>query len=151
MSPNVLTNYTIQNRSIELYFSLPFTAAHKYKVTIKGIVDIQKKTLANQSFSFVTQQVGNAWLTNSQKALIRSEEEQYNQAEANSLIQLLPFTGPNFEYQIGYTYLYIDNSVLPEIQIYTTTSQGQQDALSWISSQGYSTSKLDIVYINKQP
>lgn len=151
MSPDVLTNYKVQNSSIELYFAIPLVESRQYTVTINNVADTQNKTLTNQSFSFTPQQVGSAWLTNSQKALIRSEEDQYNQAQANSLIQLLPFTGHNFEYQIGYTYLYIDNTVQPEIQIYTTTSQGRQDALSWISSQGYNVSKLDIVYINKQP
>jgi hypothetical protein len=71
---------------------------------------------------------------------------------ANRLIeQLLPFTGSNFEYQVGYEYQFSNTVAKPIITITAPTAQNQQAAVAWIKSQGYNTSSLNIIYILAQP
>jgi hypothetical protein len=60
------------------------------------------------------------------------------------LISLLPFTGPNFDYQINYGNQNGANAGTPIIYISASTTSGYQEALTWIKAQGYDPSKLDI-------
>jgi len=65
---------------------------------------------------------------------------------ANSLIKLLPFSGPNYEYLVSYIYDYSESYAKPIITITSPTDKGRQDALAWISHLGFDPSKLDIHY-----
>lgn len=67
------------------------------------------------------------------------------------LIKLLPFTGPNFEYQINYGSKTGSNSPIPIIYITAQSQQADQDALAWIRSVGYDPSKMTIEYVNAAP
>jgi len=67
------------------------------------------------------------------------------------LIQLLPFTGPGFEYQINYGSEPGSSSAIPIIYITAQSQQAQQDALAWIRTVGYNPSKMTIQYINALP
>lgn len=71
---------------------------------------------------------------------------------ANKLIaHLLPFTGPGFQYQVGYKYDFSKSVAEPIITITAPTSQGQQEADQWLESQGYNPSSLNIIYILAEP
>lgn len=65
-----------------------------------------------------------------------------------SLIKLLPFIGPGFEFRIDY-----GNTSSGQVIIYITApnSGAQQDAVTWIKNQGYDPTKLDIQYVTGQP
>ena len=67
------------------------------------------------------------------------------------LIKLLPFTGPNFAYQINYGSKPDSNSAIPIIYITAQSQQAQQEALAWIRTVGYNPSKMTIQYINALP
>ncbi len=72
--------------------------------------------------------------------------------EAIKLIdQLLPFTGPGFQYQITYTYTFNKAFSKPVIIITAPTAQDQQAAVAWIKSQGYDPSTMTIQYFTAQP
>ena len=71
--------------------------------------------------------------------------------QAVPLIKLLPFTGPDFEYQINYGSKSGSSSPIPVIYITAQSQQAQQDALAWIRSMGYDPSKMTIEYINALP
>jgi hypothetical protein len=75
----------------------------------------------------------------------QAQTSQANSA-ANSLIKLLPFSGPNNEYVVNYSYQFTSGSAQPVINIITATAKGKQDALAWISGLGFNPSAMNIQY-----
>jgi len=73
--------------------------------------------------------------------------QQVNQnTSANSLIKLLPYTGPNNEYIIGYKYTISGGVANPTIVITAPNDKAKQDALAWISHVGFNPTSLQITY-----
>lgn len=70
--------------------------------------------------------------------------------QANKLIGLLPFTGPEFRYRVDYSYQFSSTQAEPTIIITAPTDQATQDALDWIKSQGYDPLVLPIKYVTAQ-
>ena len=71
--------------------------------------------------------------------------------EGNKLIKSLPFIGPNFNYEINYTYNITSSAALPIITITAINSTYQQDAINWINAIGINPKLLNIKYIYNQP
>lgn len=71
--------------------------------------------------------------------------------EGNALITYLPFIGPNFDYEVTYSYSYAQGFSLPAIIIIAPNSTYQQDALQWIRAVGFDPSVLNIRYQLAQP
>lgn len=71
--------------------------------------------------------------------------------EGNKLIKFLPFIGPNFNYEINYTYNITPSAALPIITITAINSTYQQEAINWINAMGINSKLLNIKYINSQP
>lgn len=69
----------------------------------------------------------------------------------NSLITLLPFVGPDFEYRIDYGQAPGANNNLPVIYITGATPQDQQAGLAWIKSQGFNPATMNIQYVTAKP
>ncbi|HSX53076.1 MAG TPA: hypothetical protein VLF90_01775 [Patescibacteria group bacterium] len=62
------------------------------------------------------------------------------------IIKKLPYLGPGNEFRIDYSFPPGSDPNKPTIVISSSSDGGKQDALAWIKSQGYNTSKLSIVY-----
>ena len=73
-------------------------------------------------------------------------------AQSVPLIKKLPYLGTGLLYRVDYG---VDpnhsSSTTPAIYITANTPQGRQNALYWITSEGYDLSQLKIVFINSQP
>ena len=65
---------------------------------------------------------------------------------ANSLIELLPYTGPNGEYIISYKYVISGGVASPTVLITAPNDKAKQDALAWITHIGFSPASLKIEY-----
>jgi len=84
---------------------------------------------------------------NLQLPSLSSHSQQLNKnAQANSLIKLLPYTGPNSEYVISYRYAVSGGVANPIITITTSGDKAKQDALAWITRVGFNTDSLVIQY-----
>jgi hypothetical protein len=78
---------------------------------------------------------------------LSAQSRQLNKnAQANSLIKLLPYTGPNSEYVISYRYTVSGGVANPIIVITTSSDKAKQDALAWITRVGFNTGSLVIQY-----
>ena len=66
------------------------------------------------------------------------------------LVRLLPFIAPGFEFQVDYGSPQPNTTYPNQVVIYITagSDQAKQDAIGWITGQGFDTSKLNIVYRN---
>ena len=64
------------------------------------------------------------------------------------LINQLPYIGPGYEFQIDYG---TGSDNIAKIIITAPNDASKKDALTWISKQGYDTSKLNIEYRTTQP
>jgi hypothetical protein len=78
---------------------------------------------------------------------LSSQNRQLNKnSSANSLIKLLPYTGPNGEYIISYKYTVSSGIANPTIVITAPNDKAKQDALAWITHIGFSLSDLKIEF-----
>lgn len=71
-------------------------------------------------------------------------------AEANPIIKLLPYVGPGSTYRIDFDAPsdgQPDSAITLQITYYTAT--GKQEALEWITKEGYNPSSFKITYIDK--
>lgn len=69
-----------------------------------------------------------------------------NYSQANELIKLLPYIGPNHSYTVTYKYNYSGSAARPVIEVYANTSQAKKDALAWLAKMGYKAANLPIQY-----
>ena len=150
---NIISSYRISSKNVTIMFSLPLSPNQLYKIAITNISSAGGRKLANQLILIRPKFVNSKHLTKVQSETFLSQQKQYdNNIFGNPLFQLLPFTGPNFEYQISYT-VGTDSQVnsIPVIFITSETTQGQNDALAWLYSLGYSKSNLNIQMVMGQP
>ncbi len=103
---------------------------------------------ANKLQAVSSTQITRGQVTNLHLQLPTTQQPQELQkdAEANKLIQFLPFTGRTYEYRISYRYQSDQGAYHPVIVITAPTQSGQQKALDWIKNQGYNISNLQIEY-----
>ena len=151
-SPQSISSYKVAGKSIDIALNIPLTPNKKYLIKVSDIYSKSGQYIKPQYFYFTPKNIeGNSLPADQTQALINKEKQYDQQVEGNSLLQLLPFNGPNFEYRVNYTINYSSNTDTVVIEITGPTLQSQQDALAWIKSQGYNTAKLDINYISEQP
>jgi hypothetical protein len=67
-------------------------------------------------------------------------------AQLNTLVKLLPYSGPSLEYKINYFYKFSKNFAQPVITITSNSPEARTAALNWIKRVGFDPSQLDIVY-----
>ena len=127
----------------------PLQTSTTYSLKISGIESISGSKIGDLNYSFKPIFNPNG-LTKSQKQTLLQNQADYNKhVYSNSILQLLPFTGPNFEYQIGYTTSKNGQIIL---QITALGSQNQQAALNFLKSlSGFNQNNYQIQYINAQP
>jgi hypothetical protein len=145
--PAIINSYKVVGKEITTTLDIPLSPNKTYSITVSNIYDTGGKHLADQKFIFTPQKVSSNRLPSDQSQVLLENQTQYSESVYNKLVQLLPFTGPGFEYQISYTVQYATQSNSLVIQITSPNTQGQQAALAWIKSQGYTPAKLNIQYI----
>ena len=151
-SSNAVKSYTIKNKSLDIELNIPLNSKQKYVIEVSDIYSASRKYLKPQYYSFTPKFVTNNTLPADQSQSLLKQQAQYDQnIQSNSLVKLLPFFGPNFEYRVDYDINYATNPSSIVINITGPTAQSQQDAISWIKSQGYSINNLNINYITAQP
>jgi hypothetical protein len=81
----------------------------------------------------------------------RKSDQRSNQLVAsNPLLAKLPFIGPGFSYRIDYGASQKGSSQ-PAIYIRSQSEAAKNEALAWITNQGYNLSSMEIIYINESP
>jgi hypothetical protein len=151
-NPSAVSSFTVSGKKITIALAIPLYSTESYTIYVTNISDSSGKHLANERFSFVPLAVDSTNLPAAQSQKLLNTQTQYSQSiEGNKLIQLLPFTGPNFEYSVNYNVNYTAQGAVPIIEITGATQQDQQAALAWIKSQYPNTSSLTIQYITASP
>lgn len=151
--PGAISSYGINGNRITINFNLPMNPSQKYRLTISNVHSVTGQTMKNQTLFFNPHIVPVSQLTQNELNVQQNNQKQYNDSVyGNSLLQVLPFTGPNFEYEISYKVDYSQqNKPQLVIQIISPTPAGQSDAMDWLTSLGYDASKLNIQIIPSQP
>jgi hypothetical protein len=151
-TPSIINNYEVLGKEITASFAIPLNPKQTYTVFIHNIYDTGGKHLADQKFIFRPKNINLNNLPKDQSQVLLNNQTQYAKTiQNNKLLQLLPFTGPGFEYRVDYTVNYSPQGSEPTIKITAPTPQAQQNALAWIKSQGQNLSSIKIQYINAQP
>lgn len=151
-NPDIIHSYTTQNKELNISLKVPLNPKQTYTISISNIYSTSGKRMKNQKFVFTPKSVDLNDLPKDQgQALLNNQSQYSNAISGNGLLQLLPFTEPNFEYSINYTVNYSSQVATPVIQITAPDQPSQQAALDWIKAQGYDPSRLDIQYITAQP
>ncbi len=147
--PNFILSYGVKNDQLIINLNTPLQTSTTYSLKISGIESISGSKIGDLNYSFKPIFNPNG-LTKSQKQTLLQNQADYNKhVYSNSILQLLPFTGPNFEYQIGYTTSKNGQIIL---QITALGSQNQQAALNFLKSlSGFNQNNYQIQYINAQP
>lgn len=122
-----------------------------FDVRTTGITKVTVVLIPNSS-------VGTDWLTkHPEESSIRegigdqTYDKQNEQATTQTpLIKELPYIGAGFEFRVDYGSAQA-GSTKPTIIITGATPAAQQDAVTWITGQGYDTSTLNIQYVTAQP
>jgi hypothetical protein len=145
----IIQSYSVANKTLTINFVEPLALQQTYTITIASVADTAGKRLTNTKLSFIAKYVSSNKLSTAQTQAQLQTQSQYSQTpEANPLAQELPYLGAGEEFRI-------DDSVQTNNQIVITITapnpQAQQDALTWITSQGYNPAKLDIKYVTAQP
>lgn len=150
-NPSIIESYRVSGKAVNFTLSIPFNAK-PYTITFRHISDTAGDTILNKTLSFTPTLVDSQSLPKQQQqALLKQQTDYNNTIESNKLLQLLPFTGPGFEYSVSYTVQYKNQKDIPVIEITAPTKQAQQAGLAWVESQGGNPSKLNIQYITAQP
>ena len=150
--PNIIKNYSVQGKVLSINLIIPLASNQKYVISVDNIYAADGKHLPNQQFVFNPKPVTDNQLPADQKKVLLDAQSQYSQAIFNNkLVQLLPFTGPNFEYKITYTVDYSGATPMPVFIITAPDNQSQQDGLAWINGQGFKTSDLKLQYVTATP
>ncbi len=99
--PNFILSYGVKNDQLIINLNTPLQTSTTYSLKISGIESISGSKIGDLNYSFKPIFNPNG-LTKSQKQTLLQNQADYNKhVYSNSILQLLPFTGPNFEYQIG--------------------------------------------------
>jgi hypothetical protein len=148
---NSVLSYKVSGRLVQITLNTPLPT-QETTINITNINSKSGKHFADMTYDFTPMYIDYNSLPGSQKAETLNKQTDYsNSIQNNPLVQLLPFTGPNFEYSINYTVNYNTSPPSPIFIITAPDKQSQQDALSWIASQGVKTSTLNIQYVTGQP
>lgn len=152
-SPDIISSYIIQGKTLNISLKIPLSSNQTYTISVSNISDTSGKSIADQQYVFTPSNVSDSSSlpADQGQALINSQTQYSETVLSNGLVKLLPFTGPNFEYQINYNVQYASQGPKIIIDIVAPTRQAQDDALAWITAQGYDTSKLAIQYTVQQP
>ncbi len=121
----------------------PFTIASDGQTVYYGTAPDNKGTGGNV-YRFVP---GYNSLSKTQQQAIQSSQTQYAQDIANDpLLSQLPYLGAGFEFYVSYIPS-ANPSAKPTITITAPDTPSQQDALTWIKSQGINTNNYSIRYV----
>jgi len=63
---------------------------------------------------------------------------------AEKLVNILPAHGPNYQWEMSYSYMITNNIAVPEIIIISNSQSGINNAINWLISKGYNPSDLNI-------
>ncbi len=148
-SPNFILSYKVENNEIILNLNIPLKTDVLYKIKISNIQSQNGSKIRDLNYSFRAVFNPNGLNNNQEKTLLQNQANYNKQVYSNSLLQILPFTGPNFDYQIGYT---TTNDGKITLQITALGQQKQQEALNFLKSQpSFNQTDYQIQYINAQP
>lgn len=154
MYPSAIKSYKVNGNEIAINFKLPLNFNLSYTLQITNISATDGKRLADLSYTFTPQQITSVNIPQDQNAPVLNEQKQYNQSvENNKLLQLLPFTGPNFEYTVSYSQSSSTTSSQNSLTIIITgaTPEAQQAGYQWLSAQVTDIQAYNIQYVTAQP
>lgn len=146
---SIVSSYKIISpKTVRVYFNIPFSENTKYQLILGIVGSTNGKILRNYSFSFNPVYINSQSLPKSQQQYLLSQQDKpKSEIFGTTLVNLLPFIGAGDTFLINYNLI----NQKPYITITTNTAQGKQQALTWITSQGYDPTKLNIIYINQAP
>ncbi len=152
-SPSIISSYSVSGKNVVVSLDIPLKVGQSYSITLHNIRSVGGDTIISKTLLFKAKSVDNLPLTSAQNKVLLKKQQQYsNLINGNSFLQLLPYTGPNFEYRVSYTIIYnSQNNPIPVVQVTAPNQQAQNDALSWVASQGYTPQNIDIQEITGQP
>jgi hypothetical protein len=160
------SHITINNKSVESGVNKVHPGTYKVTVSLSGFttasqtVTVQKGGTASVGLALVS----NTYTTSNWYTTHPNDEQIAEGISSNNndslaeqsvqnvpLIKQLPFIGPGSEFRIDYGSTPGASATDPTIYITAETTEAQQDALTWITSQGYNPAKLHIVYTIGNP
>lgn len=77
---------------------------------------------------------------------ITTTAETKDYSSANTLIKLLPYTGPNGDYQITYSYEITGGQAVPSIHVTFRDVGAKKAAIAWIKSLDLNMNSITITY-----
>ena len=111
------------------------SGTYKIYASKNGMQQVKTVNIINKQTTNISISLTLSNQQSTQKAII---------AEENRLIKILPFTGPNFEWQTSYNYTFTNNQAIPQIIINSTSQTGINDAMVWLKDSGYNITGFNI-------
>ena len=146
-NPNIISSYKVYGKTLRIYFNNILSTKKQYLITINRIYNTNNSGLKNIKINFrpVYNPQG---LTPSQSQYVLKAQAQGEAQNANAgLESILPFVSPNGDFEVSYSNT--NNNFILII-----TAQGnsnQQEAIDWLSGNGFSIQGLNVQYINSPP
>ncbi|HEY5267843.1 MAG TPA: hypothetical protein VII94_01770 [Candidatus Saccharimonadales bacterium] len=148
-SQNIISSYKVNGiKNIRVYLNIPLDTSINYQIIIRNVSNKNSESIKDQTVSFRAVYTPSGLLPKAQvKYLTSTQDKSVSQTYGTALVNSLPYLSPGNEFLVDYG---IVNSV-PRITVTSASSQGYTDANTWITTQGYNLSALNIKYISQQP
>lgn len=141
---SAMTSFKVNGKQIYITLN-PILKVQKYNLHISNFVDIKGDRISDQNLIFTPSSKGLNNLPNDQISVYQKQQSNYDkEVYGNNILDVMPFTGPNFEYLIDYN---VNSSGQTVYLIYYDSTQGKTDALNWLTSQGLDIANSNIQYI----
>jgi len=143
---NLIKSYSIRDKQIYIQLNT-ILEVKKYNLVVTNISDKNGNKIAELNYTFNPTTNGFNTLPADQLKFYLDQQLNYNNKVYSGIYSLLPFTGPNFEYQINYD---IEPSGNPLFTVKYNSAKAKQDAINFMNYYKVNSNNSTINYVLTQ-
>lgn len=146
-TPKIVSSYKVYGKTLRVYFNSLLSTKKQYLIVLNHIYNTNKSELKNIKINFRPIYSPQS-LTKAQSEYVLKAQAQGEALNAMAgLESILPFVSPNGDFEVSYSNIANNFKLIITAQ----GSANQQEAINWLSNNGYSVQGLNVQYINSAP